>query len=59
MKKLDKAKLNKAVDVFGTILAIACFAAGIITQLHIQDTTQALCWVIAGTLANATKVEVK
>ena len=58
MKKLDKAKINKAVDIFGTIVAIACFVAGIITQLHDQDTTQALCWVIAGTLAGAIKVEV-
>ena len=58
MKKLDKAKVNKACDVFGTILALACFVAGIITQLHDQDTTQALCWVIAGTLAGAIKVEV-
>ena len=59
MKKLDKAKVNKACDVFGTILALACFVAGIITQLKYQDTTQALCWVIAGTLASATRVEVK
>ena len=59
MKKLDKAKVSKVMDVFGTILALACFVAGIITQLHDQDTTQALCWVIAGTLASATRVEVK
>lgn len=58
MKKLDKAKATKVMDVFGTILALACFVAGIITQLHDQDTTQALCWVIAGTLAGAIKVEV-
>ncbi len=59
MKKLDKAKVNKAIDVFGTIVGLACFVAGIITQLYDQDTTQALCWVIAGTLASATRVEVK
>lgn len=58
MKKLDKAKLNKVVDVLGTILALVCFVFGIITQLDTQDTTQALCWVIAGTLVSATKVEV-
>ena len=59
MKKLDKAKVNKACDVLNTIIATACFVAGIITQLKYQDTTQALCWVIAGTLASATRVEVK
>ena len=59
MKKLDKAKINKALDVFSTILAVACFVVGIITQLDTQDTTQALCWIIAGILASATKVEVK
>ena len=58
MKKLDKAKINKAIDVFSTILAVACFVAGIITQLDTQDTTQSLCWVIAGLLATAIKVEV-
>lgn len=59
MKKLDKAKINKALDVFGNIIALVCFVTGIITQLDTQDTTQALCWVIVGTLASATKVEVK
>ena len=59
MKKLDKAKINKVIDVFSTIVALACFGNGIITQLDTQDTTQALCWVIAGLLATATKVEVK
>lgn len=58
MKKLDKMKVRKVCDVLGSITAIACFVAGIITQLHDQDTTQALCWVIAGTLAGAIKVEV-
>ena len=58
MKKLDKAKINKAIDVFSTIVAVACFVVGIITQLDTQDTTQALCWVIAGILFSATKVEV-
>lgn len=58
MRKLDKAKANKLIDVLGTILALACFAAGIITQLDTQDTTQALCWIIAGSLAGAIKVEV-
>ena len=58
MKKLDKAKINKALDVFSTILAVACFVVGIITQLDTQDTTQALCWIIAGILAGAIKVEV-
>lgn len=59
MKKLDKVKINKALDVFSTILALVCFVNGIITQLDTQDTTQALCWVIAGILAGAIKVEVK
>ena len=59
MKKLDKAKINKAFDVFGNITALVCFGNGIITQLDTQDTTQALCWVIVGLLATATKVEVK
>lgn len=58
MKKIDKAKINKALDVFSTIVAVACFVVGIITQLDTQDTTQALCWVIAGLLATAIKVEV-
>ena len=58
MKKLDKAKINKAIDVFSTIVALACFGNGIITQLDAQDTTQALCWVITGILFSATKVEV-
>ena len=58
MKKLDKAKINKAIDVFSTIVALVCFVVGIITQLDTQDTTQALCWVIVGILASATKVEV-
>ena len=58
MKKLDKAKINKALDVFSTITALVCFVNGIITQLDTQDTTQALCWVIVGILASATKVEV-
>ena len=58
MKKLDKAKINKVIDVFSTITAVACFVAGIITQLDTQDTTQSLCWVIASLLATATKVEV-
>lgn len=58
MKKLDKAKINKAIDVFSTIVAVACFVVGIITQLDTQDTTQALCWVISGLLATAIKVEV-
>lgn len=59
MKKLDKAKINKVADVFSTIVALACFVSGTITQLIEHDTTQALCWVIAGTLAGAIKVEVK
>lgn len=58
MKKLDKAKINKAIDVFNTIVALVCFIVGIITQLDTQDTTQALCWVIVGILASAIKVEV-
>ena len=58
MKKLDKMKVRKVCDVLGSIPAIACFVVGIITQLHDQDTTQALCWVIAGTLVGAIKVEV-
>lgn len=59
MKKLDKVKVNKLMNVLEAILALMCFAAGIITQLHIQDTTQALCWVIVGILVIATKVEVE
>lgn len=59
MKKLDKAKINKLITVFDTIVSITCCVMGIITQLIEQDTTQALCWVIAGTLVGATKVEVK
>ena len=59
MKKLDKVKVKKVCDVLGTIPAMACFVAGLVTQLKYQDTTQALCWVIAGTLAGATQVEVK
>lgn len=58
MKKLDKMKVKKICDVFNTIVAISCFVAGIVTQLKYQDTTQALCWVIAGTLFGAIKVEV-
>lgn len=58
MKKLDKVKVKKLCDVLGTIVAIVCFVAGIITQLKYQDTTQALCWVIAGTLAGAIRAEV-
>lgn len=58
MKKLDKMKVKKVCDVLGNILAIVCFVAGIITQLKYQDTTQALCWVIAGMLAGAIRVEV-
>ena len=58
MKKLDKMKVRKVCDVLGNITAIACFVAGIISHLHDQDTTQALCWIIAGTLAGAIKVEV-
>lgn len=58
MKKIDKAKINKALDVFGNITALVCFIVGIITQLDTQDTTQALCWVIVGILASATKVGV-
>ena len=58
MKKLDKAKINKALDVFSTITALVCFVTGIITQLDTQDTTQALCWIIVGILSSATKVEV-
>lgn len=58
MKKLDKMKVRKVCDVLGNITAIACFVAGIITQLKYQDTTQALCWIIAGTLAGVIKVEV-
>lgn len=52
-------KLDKVIDVLDIILALACFVFGIITQLYYQDTTQALCWVIAGTLAGAIKIEVK
>lgn len=59
MKELDKAKINKAWDVFSTITALVCFVNGIITQLDTQDTTQALCWIIAGILAGAIQVEVK
>ena len=58
MKKLDKAKINKVIDVVNSIVALACFVTGIITQLDTQDTTQALCWIIVGILASATKVEV-
>lgn len=58
MKKLDKVKVRKVCDVLGTITAMACFVIGIITQFHDKDTTQALCWIIAGTLAGALKVEV-
>lgn len=58
MKKLDKMKVRKVCDVLGSITAIACFVVGIITQLKYQDTTQALCWIIVGTLAGAIKVEV-
>lgn len=58
MKKLDKMKVRKVCDVLGNITAITCFVVGIITQLKYQDTTQALCWIIVGTLAGALKVEV-
>ena len=58
MKKLDKAKINKALDEFGNITALVCFIVGIITQLDTKETTQALCWIIVGILASATKVEV-
>ena len=58
MKKLDKVKVRKVCDVLGNITALACFVVGIITQLKYQDTTQALCWIIVGTLAGAIKVEV-
>lgn len=58
MKKLDKMKVKKVCDVLGNITALACFVIGIITQLHDKDTTQALCWIIAGTLAGAIRVEV-
>ena len=59
MKKLDKAKVNRLIDVLRAILALMCFATSIITQLHIQNTTQALCWIIVGILVIATRVEVK
>lgn len=59
MKKLDKSKLLKAIYVLEMIVTSACYIAGIATQLIEHDTTQALCWVIAGTLASATRVEVK
>lgn len=59
MKKLDKMKVNKIYDVLGSILAIVCVVAGIITQLKFQDTTQALCWIIAGILVCDIGVEVK
>ena len=59
MKKLDKVKVKKVCDVLGNITALACFVIGITTQLHDKDTTQALCWIIAGTLAGAIKVEVE
>lgn len=59
MKKLDKAKTKKVFEVFGgivtVIVTLACFAVAIITQLHDQDTTQALCWVIVGLLNSAIK----
>ena len=58
MKKLDKAKINKVIDVFSTIVALVCFVNGIITQLYTQETPQALCWVIVGILAGAIKLEV-
>ena len=58
MKKLDKMKVRKVCDVLGSITAIACFVAGLVAQLKYQDTTQALCWIIAGTLAGVIKVEV-
>lgn len=58
MRKLDKMKVRKVCDVLGNITATACFVVGLITQLKYQDTTQALCWIIAGTLAGAIKVEV-
>lgn len=59
MKKLDKAKTKKVFEVFGVIVTLACFVAGIIAQLHDQNTTEALCWVIVGLLNSAIKVEVK
>lgn len=59
MKKLDKNKLLKAIYILGTVVTLACYIAGIATQLIEHDTTQALCWLIAGTLVSATKVEVK
>ena len=60
MKKLDKNKLLKAIYIFEMIVTLACYIASIATQLIEHDTTQALCWLIAGTLVGATKVvEVK
>ena len=59
MKKLDKAKITKAIAMADIIIALLCFVWGIITQLHTHDTTQALCWVILGLLASAIELEVK
>lgn len=59
MKKLDKNKLLKAIYILEMVLTSACYIAGIATQLIEHDTTQALCWLIAGTLVSAIKVEVK
>lgn len=59
MKKLGKEKTKKVFEVFGVIVTLACFVAGIIAQLYDQNTTEALCWIIVGLLNSATKVEVK
>lgn len=59
MKKVDKAKLAKAIAMTDAIIALICFVWGIITQIHTHDTTQALCWVILGVLVGATTIEVK
>lgn len=58
MKKLGKEKTKKVFEVFGIIVTLACFVAGIIAQFHDQNTTEALCWVIVGVLNSAIKVEV-
>lgn len=58
MKKLDKAKVKKFMNVSQTIFLVMCYLCSLHTQVVDHNTTEALCWLILGTLMGAITVEV-
>lgn len=56
---MDKCKLRKIANICMDIFVVLSYVASVHSQFIEHDTTQALCWLILGTLISATTVEVK